>query len=184
MRMKRLLAAITTGTSMLHTLSLCLLPSLMIVAALTDVTSFKIPNWLTGLTAALFFPMALLTGMPLAEFGWHLVAGAVLFVLGYVLFALRLFGGGDAKLMAAAGLWFGVNQSMEFLIMTSLAGGLLAGAIAGWSAFMFFWEFHGPQVEGVVTDSLKKIRPKLPYGFALCVGAILAFPQSWWMTSV
>ena len=169
---------------MLQTLSLCLLPSLMIVAALTDVSSFRIPNWLTGLTAVLFFPMALLTGMPLTEFAWHLVAGAVLFVLGYVLFSLRLFGGGDAKMMAAAGLWFGTSQSMEFLIMTSLAGGVLAAAISGWSVLMIFWEYHGPQAEGVVGRNLKKIRPKLPYGFAICVGAILAFPQSWWMTAV
>ncbi len=169
---------------MLQTLSLCLLPSLMIVAALTDVSSFRIPNWLTGLTAALFFPMAWMTGMPLAEFGWHLVAGVSLFFLGYALFAFNLFGGGDAKMMAAAGLWFGTSQSLQFLIVTSLAGGVLAAAIAGWSAFMFFWEFHGPRVEGVIADNIKKIRPKLPYGFALCVGAILTFPQSWWMTSV
>jgi prepilin peptidase CpaA len=169
---------------MLQTLSLCLLPSLMIVAALSDVTSFRIPNWLTGLTAVLFFPMALLTGMPLPEFGLHVLAGAILFVLGYILFALRLFGGGDAKMMAAAGLWFGTTQSMEFLILTSLAGGLLAAAIAGWSAFMFFWDFHGPEVDGFVSGNIKKIKPKLPYGFAICVGAILAFPQSWWMTSV
>jgi prepilin peptidase CpaA len=169
---------------MLQTLSLCMLPSLMIVAALTDVTSFRIPNWLTGLTAVLFFPMALLTQMPLQEFGLHLLAGAVLFMLGYILFALRLFGGGDAKMMAAAGLWFGTSQSMQFLILTSLAGGVLAAAIAGWSAFMFFWDFHGPKVDGFVSDNIKKIKPKLPYGFALCVGAILAFPQSWWMTAV
>lgn len=156
----------------------------MIVAALSDVTSFRIPNWLTGLTAVLFFPMALLTGMPLPEFGLHVLAGAILFVLGYILFALRLFGGGDAKMMAAAGLWFGTTQSMEFLILTSLAGGLLAAAIAGWSAFMFFWDFHGPEVDGFVSGNIKKIKPKLPYGFAICVGAILAFPQSWWMTSV
>jgi prepilin peptidase CpaA len=169
---------------MLQTLSICILPSLMIVAALTDVASYRIPNWLTGLTAALFFPMALLTQMPLVEFGWHVLAGAVLFVVGYVLFALRVFGGGDAKMMAAAGLWFGTSQSLQFLIMTSLAGGLLAAAIAGWSAFMFFWEFHGPKADGFVADSFKKIRPKLPYGFAICVGAILAFPQTWWMTSV
>ena len=65
---------------MLQTLSTSLLPALMIIAAMTDVTTFRIPNWLTGLIAALFFPMAFLTGMPLLEFGWHLAAGAILFV--------------------------------------------------------------------------------------------------------
>ena len=77
---------------MLQTLSLALLPVLMIVAALSDVASLRIPNWLTGLTAALFFPMAFLTGMPLAEFGWHLLAGAILFFVGYGIFAVGFFG--------------------------------------------------------------------------------------------
>ena len=67
---------------MLHTLSYSLLPTLMIVAALSDVASFRIPNWLTALTAVLFFPMALFTGMPLAEFGWHVLAGVILFIAG------------------------------------------------------------------------------------------------------
>jgi prepilin peptidase CpaA len=169
---------------MLQILSTSLLPSLMIIGAMTDATTFRIPNWLTGLTAALFFPMALVTGMPMLEFGWHLLAGAILFALGYLLFAFGLFGGGDAKMMAAAGLWFGTGHSMDFLIMTSLAGGVLAAAIAGWSLVMYFWEFHGPQVDGFVGQNLKKVRPKLPYGFALCVGAIMAFPHTWWMTAV
>jgi prepilin peptidase CpaA len=165
---------------MLHTLSTSLLPALMIIAAMTDVTSYRIPNWLTGLIAALFFPMALLTGMPLQEFGWHLAAGALLFVIGYALFAVRMFGGGDSKLMAAAGLWFGTAQTLPFLIMTAVAGGVLALVIAGWSVFMVFWQIHGPD-EGIIDQKLKKVRPKLPYGFAFAVGAILAFPDTWWM---
>jgi prepilin peptidase CpaA len=165
---------------MLHTLSTSLLPALMIIAAMTDVTSYRIPNWLTGLIAALFFPMALLTGMPLQEFGWHLAAGAILFVIGYALFAVRMFGGGDSKLMAAAGLWFGTAQTLPFLIMTAVAGGVLALVIAGWSVFMVFWQIHGPD-EGIIDQKLKKVRPKLPYGFAFAVGAILAFPDTWWM---
>jgi prepilin peptidase CpaA len=165
---------------MLHTLSTSLLPALMIIAAMTDVTSYRIPNWLTGLIAALFFPMALLTGMPLQEFGWHIAAGAILFVIGYALFAVRMFGGGDSKLMAAAGLWFGTAQTLPFLIMTAVAGGVLALVIAGWSVFMVFWQIHGPD-EGIIDQKLKKVRPKLPYGFAFAVGAILAFPDTWWM---
>jgi prepilin peptidase CpaA len=166
---------------MLHTLSLCLLPALMITAALSDVAALRIPNWLTGLTAALFFPMAFATGMPMQEFIWHVASGAILFAVGYVLFAVRLFGGGDAKLMAAAGLWFGTAQTMNFLILTALAGGILAMAVMGWSTLMLVWEFHGPSHIKAIDRQLKKIRPKLPYGFALAVGAILAFPETWWV---
>ena len=101
---------------MLHTLSVSLLPALMIVAAMTDVTSYRIPNWLTALIAVLFFPMAWATGMPVAEFGWHIAAGLILFVMGYLMFAVGIFGGGDAKLMAAAGLWFGTEADLALLI--------------------------------------------------------------------
>lgn len=64
---------------MLHTLSIFVLPAFMILAAITDCASLRIPNWLTGLTALAFFPMAFATGMPLAEIGWHLAAGLALF---------------------------------------------------------------------------------------------------------
>ncbi len=165
--------------NMLQTLSVSLLPALVIVAAMTDVTNYKIPNWLTGLTAALFFPMALWAGMPLAEFGWHLLAGVVLFFVGYGLFSLGLFGGGDAKLMAAAGLWFGTSHSLEFLILTVLAGGLLALSVGVWSLFNTYLEFR--DVERL-SQIFRRVRPNVPYGFALCIGAILAFPNTWWMS--
>lgn len=166
---------------MLHSLSVYMLPTLMIIAAMTDVTTYRIPNWLTGLIALAFFPMAFLTGMPLAEFGWHVAAGVMLFALGYALFAFGLFGGGDSKLMAAAGLWFGTSQTVPFLIMTAVAGGTLAIAVLGWSLFMGFWHYYGTGPESVLDKQLKKVRPKLPYGFAFAVGALLAFPNTWWM---
>ena len=165
---------------MLHSVSLYMLPTLMIVAAISDVSSYRIPNWLTGLIALLFFPMALFTQMPLAEFGWHLAAGVLLFFAGYALFAFGLFGGGDSKLMAAAGLWFGTSQTMPFLILTAVAGGILALAVAGWSVFMGFWHYYGAAEGSTIDRQLKKVRPKLPYGVALATGAILAFPQTWW----
>jgi prepilin peptidase CpaA len=166
---------------MLHTLSLFILPTLMIVAALSDVASFRIPNWLTGLTAILFFPMAFATGMPILDVLWHLAAGLVLFVLGYALFAFGYFGGGDSKLMAAAGLWFGTSQSLSFLIMTTISGGVLALAFMAWKQFMVMWELHRPELASAADHSLRQVKTKLPYGFALAVGAILAFPQTWWM---
>jgi prepilin peptidase CpaA len=153
------------------------LPTLMILAAASDVTSYRIPNWLTALTALLFFPMALLTGMPLAEFGYHVLGGVILFVAGYALFSLGLFGGGDAKLMAAAGLWFGTSQTVSFLFMTVLAGGVLTVVVVLWS-YLSLWS----EMEGKFWSSqMNKLKPKVPYGFAIAAGAILAYPQTWWV---
>jgi prepilin peptidase CpaA len=169
------------GLPMLHSLSIFILPALMIIAAFTDIMAYRIPNWLTVLIAVLFFPMAYLTHMPLVEFGSHVLAGGILFVVGYALFAFGVWGGGDSKLMAAAGFWFGTSQVMEFLVLTSLAGLVLAAGIMCWSVFMVMWDFHDPVAGTVVDKEIRKLKPKLPYGFAFAVGAILAFPNTWWM---
>jgi prepilin peptidase CpaA len=166
---------------MLHSLSLFILPALMILAAVSDCASLRIPNWLTGLTALAFFPMALVTGMPLTALGWHIAAGTMLFFAGYALFAAGLFGGGDAKLMAAAGLWFGTSQAIEFLVMTAIAGGILALVVALWSAASVVWDATGSDRTTGIRQRLKQWAPKVPYGIALAVGAILAFPGTWWM---
>jgi prepilin peptidase CpaA len=170
---------------MLQTLSQSLLPILLIAAAASDALSLRIPNWLTGLTALLFFPMALATGMPLHEFGVHLLAGGLLFILGFAFFQLNLFGGGDAKLMAAAGLWFGTAQILPFLFMTAMAGGILGLVIGCWSMTSISWEIHAENVDlGGVGKKLRALKPNVPYGLAFAIGGIIVFKDSWWMNLV
>lgn len=161
-------------------LSLTLFPLLMIIAGAGDALSMRIPNWLTVAIALLFFPMALLTAMPLEMFGLHLLVGVAMFVAGFVLFATGLFGGGDAKLLAAAGLWLGWPDLVPFLVMTAFAGGVLAMAIGAWSLVNVSSEIK----EGSIFRKLGSIKPNVPYGYAFAIGAILAFPQSWWMPVV
>lgn len=165
---------------MISFLSLTLFPVLMIVAGAGDALSMRIPNWLTLLIAGLFFPMAVLTGMPWDAIGLHVAVGFAMFVAGFVCFALGLFGGGDAKLLAAAGLWLGWPDLIPFLVMTAFAGGALALCVGVWSAINLSSEVHG----GTIFRRLGAIKPNVPYGYAFAIGAILAFPQSWWMPGV
>ncbi len=158
-------------------LSVTLFPLLMIIAGTGDALSMRIPNWLTLLIALLFIPMALLTGMPWSLIGIHLAVGFGLFVVGFALFALGLFGGGDSKLLAAAGLWLGWADLMPFLVMTAFAGGVLALCVGIWSAINVSSEIK----DGSIFKHLGSIKPNVPYGYAFAIGAILAFPQSWWM---
>lgn len=59
----------------------------------------RIPNVLVYIALALFVVTAAL--LPWTEIGWRVgIACAVLFV-GFILFALRLFGGGDIKMLSA-----------------------------------------------------------------------------------
>ena len=170
----------TAGTgrgSMIQFLSITVFPLLMIVAGVGDALSMRIPNWLTTLIAVAFLPMALLTAMPLADFGVHVAVGSGMFVLGFVLFSLRVFGGGDAKLLAAAGLWLGWPDLIPFLVMTAFAGGALGLAVGAWSLINMNSEIK----QGSIFKRFGTVKPSVPYGYAFAVGAILAFPDTWWM---
>jgi len=115
--------------------------------------------------------------MPLDIFGFHVLTGVILFVVGFMLFSAGLFGGGDAKLLAAAGVWFGSSQALPFLVFTALAGGALALCVGLWSIISMSWEIHDVSW----AKKISSLRPNVPYGYAFAIGAILAFPQSWWM---
>jgi prepilin peptidase CpaA len=158
-------------------LSITVFPLLMIVAGAGDALSMRIPNWLTLLIAAAFFPMALITAMPLPVMGLHIAVAAAMFGAGFAFFAMGLFGGGDAKLLAAAGLWLGWPDLVPFLVMTAFAGGLLALVVGAWSVFNMNSEIK----DGSLFRRFGAIKPNVPYGYAFAIGAILAFPQSWWM---
>ena len=162
---------------MIHSLSISLFPILMIIAGAGDALSLRIPNWLTLAIAILFFPLALATGMPLDVFGQHVLVGITFFIVGFLFFSFGVFGGGDAKLLAAAGLWFGTAQALPFLVFTILAGGILAALIGVWAMISMDWEIR----EVKWSTRLRTLKPNVPYGYAFAIGAILAFPQSWWM---
>ncbi|MFN4141802.1 prepilin peptidase [Aestuariivirga sp.] len=162
---------------MIPFLSAFLFPALMTVAGTGDVLTLRIPNWLNLLIAALFFPMALAAGMPAETIILHSAVGAAMLVAGFALFSLGLFGGGDAKLLAAAGLWVGWPALLPFLMGTAIAGGVLAVAVGVWSMVGLSAEIE----DTPILRRLTFIKPNVPYGFAFAVGAILVFPQTWWM---
>ena len=159
-------------------LSTTVLPVLMILAGAGDVLTMRIPNWLTLAVALSFFPLALMTGMGLADLSLHLAVGAAMLVVGFLLFSVGLFGGGDAKLLAAAALWFGWPDLVAFLVFTVFAGGALALTVGLWSLLNVGSEIKG----GLIFRHLGSLKPNVPYGFALAAGAILALPDSWWVT--
>jgi prepilin peptidase CpaA len=162
---------------MIHFLAQTLFPFLLVLAGAYDFLTLRIPNWLTALVAVSFFPMALATGLPGEAYLWHIAAGAAMLVIGFGLFAFNLFGGGDAKLLAAAGLWFGWPESMPFVAYTVFAGGLLAAAIGIWSAVQMDREVRGHTWAARIFAA----KPNVPYGVAIAAGVILALPGTWWL---
>ena len=154
-----------------------LFPFLLVVGGVIDFLTYRIPNGLTIAIAVAFFPMAFLTGLPMEQVLWQCLASFILLAVGFGLFATGLFGGGDAKLLAAAGLWFSLPQLLHFLIYTALAGGGLAAFVAAWSMLHLDQEIRG----GTWIKRWMNVKPNVPYGVAFAIGGILAFPETSWM---
>lgn len=158
---------------------LAVLPALAIVAGLHDLTTMKIPNWISGLLILGFTPAALAAGMGPVEIAQGFGVGAAALALGMLMFALNWIGGGDAKLMAATCLWMGLSGSVVFLVWTGLFGGLFCVALIFARSNMRPLAMVGPQW------AARLLEPKgdIPYGVAIAAGALMAYPQSVLMLS-
>jgi prepilin peptidase CpaA len=165
---------------MLDNFPVVALAFLVSAAAVADMHAYKIPNWLTGFTALAFLPVAIWSGLDFSTIGFHYLMGALLLLIGYGLFSFGIFGGGDAKFVAACGVWFGATDSLYFLIAAVWCGGILAIAMLVWTVFKYAVQLDF----GDFIPGLRKAMPKLPYGIALAAGAILAIPESSWLTSL
>ena len=161
--------------NLLQAALLTLFPILVIIAALTDLTSFTIPNRISALLVLGFFPAALVLHRPAAEMGMDAAVCFVALLAGMGMFAAGWIGGGDAKLLAAASLWLGLSALPVFLIVTALSGGALA---------MLLMNARSPWVQPYLTGApawlarLATPGADVPYGVAITTGALVAFPQS------
>ncbi|MBU2484920.1 MAG: prepilin peptidase, partial [Alphaproteobacteria bacterium] len=86
-----------------------ILPLCLAMAAFTDILTMKIPNRVSVVLALSFFAVAPFSGMDLVTFGWSVAAALAVFSGCFALFALNVMGGGDAKILSAAALWYGFN---------------------------------------------------------------------------
>ena len=137
------------------------LGAMLVVAAAIDVRTFTISNRL-NLTVALLAPVYWLSiALPLwPDVGVQLAAGAVVFVLLAGAFYTGMMGGGDVKLAAALALWFSPASTVKFLVLMSLAGGVLTIVLLG---------LHRAR--------RRTGRPEIPYGVAIAFGGLVVLTQ-------
>jgi prepilin peptidase CpaA len=134
-------------------------------AAVEDASRLRISNaWFLALLA---IGMVSLVAMAPTTWWQHLVSFALLLAGGMGLFAAKWIGGGDAKLLAGAGLAFNLTALGPFLLITTLAG----GAIAVVSVIV-----RGGLVRG------KRDR-RLPYGVPIAAGALSCLLMFWGETA-
>lgn len=146
--------------------------ALCLYAALIDIETLTIPNWLNGWLAFLFIPAAILAAPGWDVTGMHLLVGAIAFVASVGLFMLGVYGGGDAKFIPAVMLWLGPAGAAPFLIATAMAGGALTIFVVIMRALVPKGVTPG---FGVATFEDRK---GVPYGVAIAAGAFFAAPAS------
>ncbi|MEM6661463.1 MAG: prepilin peptidase [Pseudomonadota bacterium] len=151
----------------------CLFVGVLAHASFTDLKRRRIMNVAVLALLAGYLPFAALLGVGTTEIVTGLVAGVLVFVIGFACFCAGWMGGGDVKLAAVITLWLGANLVLPFLMLSAVFGGLLALLFLGlrhWQARID----HGqtPPVEGI------------PYGPALVLAALILFPSSHWFAVV
>jgi prepilin peptidase CpaA len=142
-------------------LLLVLLALLLLVAAVVDVRTFTISNRLNAAVALLAPVYWWSIGLPL----WPAAAiqlgiGVAVFVLLAGAFYAGMMGGGDVKLAAALALWFSPFSTLKFLVLMSIAGGVLTLVVLAVHRFR-----------------KKPGRPEIPYGVAIAFGGLCILAQ-------
>ena len=159
---------------------LLMFPALMAFAAASDLFTMKIPNQVSLMLALGFLALAIASGMGAYDIVKHVAAGATVLVIAFGCFAMGWVGGGDAKVAAAAALWFGFAHLMNYLLYASLFGGALTLLLLQFRQWPLPVMFAGQPWLARLHDK----QTGIPYGIALTIGALVIYPETEWMKAV
>lgn len=136
---------------------LALLATGLLTAAFTDLRRRQIDNWLNAAIALAAPAFWWASGMDLwPGMAWQLGVALATFAICAVLFALRMMGGGDVKLLAALALWIRPDHFIWLVVVMSLIGAVLTVVFAGWHI-----------------ARRQPGRAAIPYGVAICAAGLL-----------
>ena len=148
--------------------------ALLALAAAWDIASFTIPNFIPLSLIVLFACFIVAARLSAGDVGVHLLVGFLGLVGGFALFAVRLIGGGDAKLFAATLVWLGFRDALDYALIAALFGGGLTLAILSLRTLPLpvFLVRHAWIVR------LHDQKAGIPYGVALASGAFAVLPYT------
>jgi prepilin peptidase CpaA len=155
-------------------LVLLVFPAALVWSAVSDFLTMTIPNRLSIGLAGSFLVLAPLLGVPLSYMGFSLAAAAAVFLVCFALFAANIMGGGDAKILTAASLWFGLTPALlGFLVSVTYAGGIVT---------LLFLLLRTRAVTVMAKALPLPISivgtKKIPYGIAIAIGGLMTFSSS------
>ena len=159
---------------MIELLILVIFPAALIFAAVSDITTMTISNWISIVLLGSFPVLAIAGGMPWADIGWHFAAGGLILVGCFILFAFNIIGGGDAKLLAAAALWIGWNDLFTLLIYTALFGAPICVMLLMFRS----WPMPGWLQKLGWFNHLHEAKAGVPYGVAISAAGLVLFAET------
>ncbi len=165
------------------------IPGLLLYAAFTDLTRRRLSNRLCALFAILALAWQL--GQAPARIWSPLAAGILVLVpLGWF-WSRGWLGGGDVKFATALAFWAGLPELPELLLVTTLAGGIVAlgTLLRPWFAqrlvvVLASLASLGLRPAGGVAARLALAPRGVPYGVALACGGLWIWGQRFVTTGI
>jgi prepilin peptidase CpaA len=161
-----------------------ILVAVVLTAAISDLRSRRIPNWLslTGIVAGLALNTFLYGSDGVVR---SLEGLGTAFGIYFVLYLFRAMGAGDVKLMAAVGAFVGPGNWLMIFLITALLGGGIALAVLlsrkrmrkTWDNVLFIMSemmhFRAPYMgrEELSVKSQKAVT--LPHGAVIGLGCLV-----------
>ena len=153
---------------------LSVFPAALIIAAANDLYEFKIPNWIAITLFCAYFAAGAAFGAGASDMLEGLLLAGAALTIGFGLFAMRILGGGDAKLIAAIAPWIGLSAAPLFLVNMAFSGAVLAAAL------LLFRKTPALPIYAQAPWVMRlHQKPKdIPYAVAIAAGGLLSFPHT------
>ena len=162
----------------------------VVIAALYDIRSRRIPNWtvLAGLVLGLAINSFLFEW---AGLKMSLLGIGFAFLIYFPLYILRGMGAGDVKLMAAVGSIVGAANWLGIFLITAIVGGLAAivlllashrfrrGLVNVGFLVSQLLSFRAPYAAREELDVNSPKAMKLPHGAVIACGCVLFLGAAW-----
>src|SRR5215471_5371517 len=134
--------------------------AILFYVAYNDLRRFKIRNELIIALAVLYIIHAVVSGRWTSA-QWNVAFAAVMFAAMLLLYARKLMGGGDVKLLGVAFLWVGIDCALPFAVLLLAFAGMHAiAARLGWA-----------EVQRTSNDA----RPRIPFAPSIAAALIGVF---------
>lgn len=159
--------------SILHGVAVAAFAAAMAYAAISDLRTFEVPNWVSGVVVVSFLVVALTNTVPWSGLQPNFITGLAVLVVGFALFAAGLFGAGDGKLLAAISLWVGWPLLIPYLVFVVLAGGVLSLGLIVFRRFPLYAGFVATSWIGRLHARKKDV----PYAVAIGITTLFFMPR-------